>query len=265
MKKLTLGILFIALGFLFLTMNLGLIPYSWSQLFDLYWPAILVLIGGLYLIKSILNLKGCTTSGSFFFPIMSVVIGMVLLGNRLDWFNGRYISIWQVLWPTIIVFVGISLLTPSSSFIHIDTHKKDKSNDSCPSDGFEKARGHKVNRSTIIGHTELVDEPWALEDGSINVGIGGTVVDLTKAFIKEGETRFNLSGAIGSIELYIPSTLAVDISASLSLGNIDLFNESYSGTPGSISYRSVGYDNASKRVKINISLNIGEIVVKQVE
>ncbi len=265
MRKLTMGILFIALGFLFLTMNLGLIPYSWSQLLTLYWPAIFVLIGGMYLIKALLNLRGCTTSGSFLFPISSIVIGMVLLGNRLDWFNGRYISIWQVLWPAIIVFIGISFLTPSTPVIHINTRKNQNYNGSRPVDGSEKIRGHRMNRSTIIGHTELVDEPWALEDGAINVGIGGSVIDLTKAFIKDGETKFNLSGAIGSIELYVPSTLAVDITASLSLGNIDLFNESYSGTPGSISYRSIGYEDAVKRVKINISLNIGEIVVKQVE
>ena len=275
MKKLSIGILFIFLGLIFLAINLGLLPYSFGELFQLYWPAILVFIGFINLLNALINAYKRFDLSDFFTSALLIIIGGVLLGNRLNWFNNRYISIWQVLWPILIVFIGISFLKPSNSFIQINTQKKqDESRifdkDEVPpnnqeDNSFKDRKRRKISSNTVIGYTEFGSEPWVLEDGSISVGIGGTVLDMTKAFIKDGETKLKVAGTIGSIELYIPSTIAVDITAALSLGNVELFNESYSGTPGTITYTSNDYDGALKRVKLNVALNIGEIVIKQVE
>jgi lia operon protein LiaF len=83
-----------------------------------------------------------------------------------------------------------------------------------------------------------------------------------------------LNGWVGNIEIKIPEDMAVDLTANVNIGTIDLFGDETkfakgkSGnthfTSNTVSYRSDQYDSANKKVKIKASVNIGEISIERV-
>lgn len=267
MKNIAWGLLLISLGLIFLITNLGLLPIGIDVLIHTYWPLLVVTFGIILILQHVLPPKRKRGIGHFFIPSLLIVSGLVLQGNRLDWFHGKTISLWHVLWPLVFIFMGLSVMISSSVVI---VHKKNNNlkKDDISFD-FNEPPTHFnnsfSNKTVLLGTLEIGKDPWVLEDKNINVGIGETLIDLSKAFIKEGETVLTLEGKVGSIVIMVPEGLAVDVYTNLKLGNIKIFNNDHSGTPGTVRYKSKSYDDAYKKVKIVAFLKVGEITLKRVD
>ncbi|MBM7616358.1 cell wall-active antibiotics response protein LiaF [Alkaliphilus hydrothermalis] len=261
MKRIFFGGLLIVLGILFLMGNIYYLPYDIGEIVSTYWPALLILWGLNEIADNFRQDRNRYGMSNFFFPTILIALGSVLLGNNLDLFPLGDINLWHVFWPLVIIFIGLSFILPSRwkrprvYVINRDGNKK-KLNSRGSFDGD--------SQSVLLGSLHLGKEPWALEDSSYHIGVGEAKIDLSKALIKEGETKLQVSGCTGEIVLIIPGDVAVDVNASLDLGSITIFDREHSGTPRQVTYRSVDYDTAYKKLFIDVSLNIGEIIIKQV-
>ncbi|UOE95509.1 cell wall-active antibiotics response protein LiaF [Alkalihalobacillus sp. LMS39] len=118
-------------------------------------------------------------------------------------------------------------------------------------------------RSTLIGDLHLLSR-FELQDMTIRNGIGDIKVDLSKAIIPEGETVVVVQGWIGDIDIYIPDDLDVTVQAMVSIGELDVFENNQSGFNRNLSVTTKGYKQAQRRVKIILSLFIGDIDVRYV-
>lgn len=261
MKRFFFGGLLIILGVLFLMGNMNYIPYDIGEMISTYWPALLILWGLNEFGDHAFKHKFRGGLSNYFFPTLLIVLGSVLLGNKLDLFPNGDINLWQVFWPLVIIFIGLSFMLPSSwkkpRVYVINRHgdkKKFKS----------KIISHGDSESALLGSINIGKEPWVLEDSSYHIGVGEARIDLSKAFIKEGETKLQVSGCTGEIVLIIPDDVAVDVNASLDLGSVTVFERNHSGTPKCVTYKSHDYDTAYKKLLIDVKLNVGEIVIKQV-
>ncbi len=139
---------------------------------------------------------------------------------------------------------------------------------------FEDLKAGK-ERFHFVGEIRLGDRPWALENSSYSLGVGEVYMDLTTALLEEGVTYVNLSGWVGSVQIIVPEDLAIDVSADVNIGSVEIFGEEQefsrhhknrrSGVSSNLlCYRSEDYDEALKKVRINASVNIGEVSVKRV-
>lgn len=259
MKRFFLGGLLIIFGALLLLGNMNYISYDLGKIISLFWPALLI-IWGLNELTDHLRYKGRLGLNNYFFPTLSMIIGFVLIGNNLDLFPNGDINVWNLIWPLFIIYIGLTFILPNRwkkpkvYVINRGHHKRNY-----------KASVHtEGGKSMLLGSFEIGKEPWALEDSSYHIGVGEAKIDLTKAFIKEGKTNLQITGCTGQITLIIPSDIAVDINASLDLGSLTIFDEEHSGTPGFVAYKSADYDSAFKKLFIDVKLNIGEILIKQV-
>ena len=192
---------------------------------------------------------------------IAAFVGSVLLGNRLDIFPNGDINLWQAFWPLAIIFIGLSFILPSSwkkprVYVINRNGDKKKFKTRIISDGDSE--------SALLGSINIGREPWVLEDSSYHIGVGEARIDLSKAFIKEGETKLQVSGCTCEIVLTIHDDFAVDINASLDLGSLIIFDKEHSGTPRLVTYKSHDYDTAYKKLLIDVKLNVGVIVIKQV-
>lgn len=140
-----------------------------------------------------------------------------------------------------------------------------------------KNYGYKSDKDRFhfVGEIRLGDHPWALENSSYSLGVGEVYMDLTTALLEEGVTYVNLSGWVGSVQIIVPEDLAIDVSADVNIGSVEIFGEEQefsrhdknrrSGVSSNLlCYRSKDYDDALKKVRINASVNIGEVSVKRV-
>ncbi|WP_026478532.1 cell wall-active antibiotics response protein LiaF [Alkaliphilus transvaalensis] len=267
MKRFLFGVLLISVGILFLLSNMQLIPYNMGDLIYNYWPALLIFWGIHEFYDEFSIYKRRPSISDLFFPTLLTTLGLVLLGNRLNWFPNGSISIWNAFIPVVIIFVGLSFIFPSKRkkvvTFHSDGKHKEKVKFKDKHIHFFSSQDNDT-RNVLFGSFEIGNEPWVLEDSSYHVGVGEAKINLSKAYIKEGETHLDVSGCTGSIVIIIPADIAVNIDAHLDLGSVVIFNEEHSGTPGRVNYRSLNYDEAYKKLDINVKLNIGEILIKQV-
>lgn len=119
-------------------------------------------------------------------------------------------------------------------------------------------------KSSFIGDIRLTKERFELRDMNIRNGIGDIKIDLSRAIIDEGETVIVIHGLIGDIDVYVPYDLDVSVQASVTVGDIEVFENRQSGFNRNIFVESKDYNQSPRRVKIVLSLFIGDLDVRYV-
>lgn len=261
-NKTLVGTILVLVGGLYLLSNFGMMPFGSSNILFNYWPVVIIVWALYHLVDAILTKA---TSNKKFNKIYGwtsmMIVGLVLLENRINLLFDDSISLWSVVAGLFIIFIGIRIIFFEFSESEIQSE--------------QNFQGIKLNKGgfNAVGDLRLGDEPWALEDSSHNIGVGEIYVDLTTALLEDGMSVLNLSGWVGDIQVILPEDLAVEISASVRVGSIDIFGQEQefmnnskakkSGVSNTLNYRSDKFDDAFKKLKMHISLNIGDISIRR--
>ncbi|MFF3921458.1 cell wall-active antibiotics response protein LiaF [Paenibacillus lactis] len=123
-----------------------------------------------------------------------------------------------------------------------------------------------VNKSSFIGDVHMGKDYFQLKPTNISQFIGDTVLDLTKAQIPYGETKINISAFIGDVKVFVPndSDVGIHVSTSSFIGDMKVLEEKRSGFMGSTGLESPYYREAGKKIRINVSVFIGDVKVNKV-
>lgn len=126
--------------------------------------------------------------------------------------------------------------------------------------------GARINKSTFIGDIRLGDDYYELKPTNISQFIGDTVIDLTRAQIPYGETRIHISSFIGDIKVFAPKDMDIGIMVTSNsfIGDMDVLSNSKHGFMGNAVAETPGYREAGKKVRIIISVFIGDVKVNSV-
>lgn len=119
-----------------------------------------------------------------------------------------------------------------------------------------------VFRSSLIGDLHLLHHRFELGDMNISNGIGDIKIDLSKAIIPEGETTIAISGLIGDVDIYVPQDLEISTAAAVTIGDLEVLGHKQGGISRQIDLTTNGFKEADRRVKISVSLFIGDIDVR---
>jgi lia operon protein LiaF len=135
-----------------------------------------------------------------------------------------------------------------------------------PNGGAWQQGANRTDRSGFVGDIFLGGDYWELKPTNVSHFIGDTTIDLTKAAIPHGVTPIQVSAFIGDVKIYVPNDadIAISVSSSVFMGELQVLNRYESGMFKSMKEESAGYELADKKIKINISMFIGDIVVIQV-
>lgn len=117
-------------------------------------------------------------------------------------------------------------------------------------------------RNFLIGDLHLINQQFELTDLNLSFGIGDIKIDLTKAIIPEGETTLVVSGLLGDVDLYIPYDLDISVSTTIITGNIEVLGQKKAGVNCQIALETAGYKEATRKVKISVSLLAGDLDVR---
>ena len=191
---------FIASGLLLLAHNLGWISRYTLDLF-LAWHS-LFLLGGIY---NLLRRR-------FVIGSLLLIIGGCGLANHLHMFDADAQTLQG---PLLLMLIGAILLTRQTDRRksrneryqenlqqRLDERHQEQAYENtkqyCSTDGF-------LYSDNSLGAARHVVLDELFKGGRIRTSLGGTVVDLRRTKIAEGETYIDLECRCGSIELYIPS------------------------------------------------------------
>lgn len=121
-------------------------------------------------------------------------------------------------------------------------------------------------KNGFIGDLYIGRDYWQLKPMNINLFIGDTVIDLTKAHIPYGETKLTVSAFIGDVKVLVPndSDVSFKVNSGSFIGDIRVFGRSTGGFLRSIDEQMPDYAEADKKIFLQCNLFIGDIQIMRV-
>jgi predicted membrane protein len=172
-----LGLLVVAVGVVFLLVELGVIPYETAIL---SWPLALVVLG-------LVKLIGRGTLQDRLFGGGLIAAGALLEAHQLD-----YVDLsWSVIWPLLVVFVGVHILAGS-----LARHRRPHARAKVTADGLDE--------HVIFGGRESRYDGDAFEGGAISATFGGVNLDLSHADFPGDEVVIDARALFGGVEIRVP-------------------------------------------------------------
>ncbi len=180
----------IAAGIILLAENMGMeIPINvWE-----WWPLILIFIGIGQLIRP-------TAYRQPMSGIILIFIGLVFMGNTLDWF---YFNLGD-LWPVFLILAGLSMLRK---------HSWKKNN--------EISDQNMVNLSMFLGGGEYRFTTKHFNGGKISAVMGGGTLDLSETEMETNEVIVDVFALMGGLEVRIPKHWHLNVQATPILGGVE--------------------------------------------
>lgn len=169
------GLAVITFGMLALLGGLNVIDFG--QLFDTYWPLILILVGLLTLLSA---------PRDWAWPGILILAGTALQLRELSVLD---FNIWALIWPTIIIAVGLSIIVNGAR---------------------ARARSSKTDSASAImsGHN-LKNQSDDYHGGHASAVMGGVKLDLSEAKIAKDAT-LDVFAFMGGIEIIVPKDWVVE-------------------------------------------------------
>ncbi|TCL70877.1 putative membrane protein [Hydrogenispora ethanolica] len=231
--RLSFGLIIILVGVLLLLRNSGFAAFSIGELFHTYWPVLLIAVG--------LNALPGRNSGSWSGGLTVVLIGVLFLGRNLAWWSFESITFWKLLWPALLILIGVELLF----------------------------RGWGKTQRQERDHWNRWSEPGAASAEIHHEAIlGGLKLDLRQEQLAEGESVIHLTAVLGGIELWVPADLRVLATGTAVLGGLEFFGRSNGGLVAELRAEQGRREEPGadmKRLRIDGTAVLGGITVRSVQ
>lgn len=247
--RLIIGLVVLLIGVLLLLSNLGIgVEVNLGSLLRTYWPVIPLILGLNWLVLSFGSSKYGEEKkiyfswGQFITALIVLAIGIFFLGRNLGLFSDIDTRIfWNVLWPVILILIGINLLRGRA---------------------FSSGGG---GRFAFMGGANVGGpQPWKLESGSYFAFMGGIEMDLTAAELADGETLLDLTAIMGGIEIKIPKDMAVIYDGSAILGGVTFKNQEDGGIIAGRRIEENISDSTEKILRLQARAIMGGVEIKEV-
>lgn len=258
------AICLLAIGVTLLLVNIGVISLEIKQLFVVSYPFLLLVYGLISLIKNLIN-----RTANYFFTLFILIFSSFLVLDRLHIINFEFLEFWK-LWPVILIYSAIIFLfgnrkSGKKADVDIKLEKKDAlSQQSVIRMNKNRKKEGKLSKAFSIGDVILNSDNWAVEPMKLYNSIGDYFIDFSKAYIPEKETTIEIKGWIGDVKILIPDDLPVQIDGEVKIGEFRIFNSSKDGISNSLTYKSTEYDQAVKKINLQIDLKIGDIRIERI-
>lgn len=182
------GFVLIALGVGFFLNSMGIMNFG--QFFGTYWPVILLIIAVSEFIK-----------GKFNSALIWAIIGIAFLLSSTKIINA---SAWDIIWPAIIIVIGLSILLKSSRRTETRAEK-----------------GESVSATAAFSGNEKRVDSSNFRLGDINAIFGGVKIDLRKANIAKEGALIDALILFGGGEILLPKDTPIKLETFAAFGGVD--------------------------------------------
>jgi lia operon protein LiaF len=239
--KTLFSITLLVLGVILLLISIGVISLEIKKIFVIIYPFLLFIYGSLSLYHISLKRKN-----NLFFTLFILVFSILLILDRFQVLEFGFVDFWR-LWPLVIILLALRLISPKKFSFE-----------------YDNGGNRYTKKSFRIGDVKYNTDNWSVEPMHISHGIGDVYIDFSKAFIPEGETELFIHARIGDIKIIVPDDLAMNVTAEAKIGEVRILQSIRDGLGNSLEYVTPDYEEAIKKIKLNILINIGDIAVQKV-
>ncbi|CAM3910699.1 cell wall-active antibiotics response protein LiaF [Mesobacillus zeae] len=124
---------------------------------------------------------------------------------------------------------------------------------------------HPLFKNQLFGQQQTPSHVYEWNDINIFTGIGDSIIDLSYTVLPKGETIVFIRNIVGSIKIFIPYDVEVNIRHAAVAGSVDALEHHESKVFNqTLLLKTPGYDGAEQRVKIITSMLVGDLEVKRI-
>lgn len=258
----TIALGLIGWGILEFLAAVGVLPAPVGQYVGTYWPVLLIALG---IEVSVRRLRRGRVRVAW--PLIFLFLGVLLLLDNLGVSRLAGVRLWDLVAAAVLIYVGWGVLGFRSRLRRRLVNSWPFARWDGPHGGWRKLGGGDATpRWRSMGEIRYGDGPWTLSPLEIWHNMGSVRMNLATAIVPPGETAIEIHNGLGEIRVQVPHDVAVDVEARLSLGEVRLFGERYSGLNRNVArYVDPGYEEAPARIKIRIRQRLGEVHVARVD
>lgn len=242
---------FVGLGAALLSLNLGLFDLGETSWKEFIVPGILVVLGAVALDS---YTKNARDGIALLWGLFAFTYGSLNAFRILEIFEFSY-GDWLKLWPILLVAFGLHQL-----FKNPDKKKKSKL---IIIEGNSDIRAVRKKRRPVDSLQFNVQD-WIVEPMNRVVNIGSFFFDFSKANIPLGETPINLSGNVGDVKILVDDHVAIFVTLKSNVLSASIFDKKENGVRIETDYKSPGYDDSDRRVRIIINYHVLDAKIKRV-
>ena len=190
--------------------------------------------------------------------VLLIAVGVIWLLNTQDMINLDYDIDWIAVAAGALIAIGVLLLVTAGRV----------RGGLLTTVGVVLALVRAVLVSTNItfdsGFGERVERPRTAADleGRYEHAFGSMVLDFRELQLPPGTTRVRASASFGSLEVQLPPGVGVRVEASTSFGSVEALGTEVDGF-GDRVIRTQGYDQAERRLELEVSSTFGSVEVRQ--
>ncbi|MDO8532347.1 MAG: cell wall-active antibiotics response protein LiaF [Dehalococcoidia bacterium] len=176
------------------------------------------------------------------FGLYFLALGGILALHNLGVFSLRENNGWGVAWALLLVVLGVGIMARG---------------------GARRIWRCEHGHGRAAGDVRIGDSPFDLKEATYEIGMGRLTVDLTRATVASGEATARAHAGMGSLQVLLPEALAVDINAAVGIGDLHVLEQTAQGFGRELHVTSPDYAQAERRVRLDLDVGIGEIVVRR--
>ena len=188
-SRLMIGAVISIAGAVLLLNALTIVDTSW--IIKNWWPLLVIVSGVAMLISD---------SKNYLWALIVITIGAFLQLRALGYYGN--IDFWQVLWPIVIIGIGVSIATGRSAVPRPKT----------------VTGGDEV--VAILGGSDQKNMSEDFTGGKVTAILGGAKIDLRKATVKKAAT-IEVFALMGGVEIVVPRGVIVENRTNAILGGIE--------------------------------------------
>jgi predicted membrane protein len=206
--QLVVGVAIAVVGVLFTLDNLHVLR---ARDYLQFWPLAVMAIG-------LVHIAQARTSAGVVGGAIWILVGAVLLGNRLGLVS---VNIWNY-WPLLLVLIGgrIVLQTMSPRASRRTGDPVALTGDGFPGQASGDA-GELVSAVAVMGGFDRKVTSHAFRGGELTAFMGGGKLDLREALPAGGQAIVNVFALMGGFEILVPETWSVSLEVTPFMGGVE--------------------------------------------
>ncbi len=210
--------------------------------------------------------------GGSLWGFILIAVGLAFLGDNLNWFS---FDVWEVLWPAVIIFVGLQLLFRRGSRVEYTATSGAGAQSSPPppppaasagptasfGDRTATIKGENVNETHVMGDVDLMVDSQQFRGGTVSTVFGSIRLDLSRAALAEGEQVLALNTVFGEVKVFLPPGWEYTIEATTVFGEVVAAGVKRGGVFSNVVTTTQDFGAAGRRLRIHASTVFGEVQV----